>query len=76
LFVSAALQLGGWVEALSPCLLADGAPAVGAIFVERDEFAEVDLFVEQILQRGGQVVGVVVPGVIVAAVGVVFIVAV
>jgi hypothetical protein len=58
--------------------LADGATGVGGIFVEGNEFAEVDLFVEKVLERGGDVVGVVVCRVvvIVAAVRVVLVVAV
>lgn len=63
---------------MRPGLLADGASGVGGIFVEGDEFAEVDLFVQEVLERGGDVVGVVVCGVVVvvAAVGVVLVVAV
>jgi hypothetical protein len=60
LFVGAAFQLGGELETLCPGLLADGAAAVGFIFVESYEFAEVDLFVEEVLQRGRDVVAVVV----------------
>ena len=75
LLVGAGFQLGLGVQALRPCFLADGAAAVGFIFVESDELAEVDLFVEKILQGGGYVVGVVVV-VAVGAVVVVFIVAV
>lgn len=73
LFVCAAFQLGFEVQTLRPCLLTDSAPAVGFIFVERDEFAEVDLCVKDVLERGCYVVGMVVT---VAAMVVMFIVAV
>jgi hypothetical protein len=60
LFVGAALQLGFGVEALSPCLLADCAAAIGFIFVEGDELGEVELFVEDVLKGWGDVITVVV----------------
>ena len=70
LLVCAAFQLGCGIEALRPGLLADCAAAVGFIFVEGDELAEVDLFVEEVLERGGDVVGVVVFVVVVLVVAV------
>lgn len=73
LLVCAAFQLGFRVEALRPCLLADCATAVRLIFVEGDEFAEVDLFVEDVLQSGSYVIAMIVP---IAAVVVVLVVAV
>lgn len=47
------------VEALRPCLLADGAPAVGCVFVEGYEGVEVDLGSKNILEGWCEVVGVV-----------------
>jgi hypothetical protein len=73
LFVGATLQLRLGIHALRPCFLADGAAAVGFIFVEGGEFAEVDLFVEDVLERGSYVIGVVVNAITVV---VVFVVAV
>ena len=58
-------------------LLADCTPAVGFIFVEGDEFGEVELRVEDVLEGGGYVVAVVVDIAVAMGVGVrVFIVAV
>lgn len=74
LLICRALQLGFGVHPLSPCLLAYCAAAVRVFLVQRMQFAEVDLFVEDVLQCGCDVIAVVMY--VVMRLGVLFIVAV
>lgn len=60
LLVGEALQFRGGIEALGPGFLDDAQALVGFIFVESAEAREVDLLVEEVLQRGDDVVRVVV----------------
>ena len=59
LLVGEALQFGSGVEALGPGFLDDAAALVGFIFVEGAQPGEVDLLVEEVLERGNDVVVVV-----------------
>jgi len=60
LLIRIALQLGLGVQSFGPCLLHDlrAGPRLG--FVERVDGAEVDLFVDVVLERRGQVIRVIV----------------
>lgn len=60
LLIRRALELRFGLQSLRPCLLAYGSPRVRFFFVQRVKLAEVDLFIEEVLERRGDVVGMVV----------------
>lgn len=78
LLVGVTLQLRFGLQSLSPCLLHDLAACSRLGFIQRVDGGEVNLLVDVVLERGREVVGVIVCGAlgVIVAMMVVFIVTV
>lgn len=74
LLVGEALQLGSRVQPLRPRFLADAATLVRFILVQRAQSAEVDLLVQQVLERGYDIIVVIMN--VIVGLGVLFVVVV
>lgn len=66
LLISITLALGLLLQPLRPRLLANGLPGPRLGLVERGDAVEVDMLVERVLERGRNVIGVIMGAVVMA----------